>query len=210
MGRGVTVIPEDKVALAYGRRAAEYARLFGSASQASPSDQEHVATWSRQVSGRILDAGCGPGHWTAHMTNNGADVIGIDLTPEFVDIARHAFPDSCFVVADLRKLPFERGELGGILAWYSLIHLDPSEVPRVLAEFARCTRLRGEVLVGFFEGSRLEPFEHKVVVAYYWPMDELVRLFEAEGFIVTATETRQDPGHRKHGSITAVRSAADI
>lgn len=210
MGRGVTVIPEDKVALAYGRRAAEYAQLFGSASHASPSDQEHIATWSRQVSGRILDAGCGPGHWTAHMTDNGADVIGIDLTPEFVDIARQAFPLSRFAVGDLRKLPFQRGELGGILAWYSLIHLDPSEVPRVLAEFVRCSRLGGEVLVGFFEGPRLEPFEHKVFDAYYWPMDELVRLIEAAGFIVTTTETRHEPGQRNHGSLTAIRSDADI
>lgn len=57
---------------------------------------------------RILDLGCGTGHLTAEIAATGADVIGIDRSPEMISQARRQFPNLKFEVADARHLDFER------------------------------------------------------------------------------------------------------
>ena len=44
-----------------------------------PVDRRIVETWAGTVDGTVLDAGCGPGHWTAHLASRGVDVRGADL-----------------------------------------------------------------------------------------------------------------------------------
>ena len=47
-----------------------------------------------------MDAGCGPGHATAHLAAAGADARG--LSPEMVAEARQRHPDIRFEVGNLR------------------------------------------------------------------------------------------------------------
>ena len=42
---------------------------------------------------------------------------------------RGPYPDIPFHLGDLRSLELAPASLGGILAWFSLTHLDPAEVP---------------------------------------------------------------------------------
>jgi trans-aconitate methyltransferase len=55
---------------------------------------------------RILDIGCGTGHLTAKIAANGAEVTGIDISPEMIARARAAHPSIRFEVADARKLNY--------------------------------------------------------------------------------------------------------
>ena len=48
----------------------------------------------------VMDAGCGPGHATAHLAAAGADARG--LSPEMVAEARQRHPDIRFEVGNLR------------------------------------------------------------------------------------------------------------
>lgn len=191
---------------AYGARAAEYIDLLGDVGAMSPIDRRTMEEWAASIDGRILDAGCGPGHWTAHLRSRGADIEGIDQVPEFIDSARSRFPGTAYRLGGLDALPAEAGELAGILAWYSVIHVDPVNLPDVLAEFARSLAPGGRLLLGFFEGSRVEPFPHAVTTAYFWPTEEMARLLEAAGFRVLEVQTRTDPGCRPHASISAIRT----
>ena len=95
--------------------------------------------------------------------------------------------------------------LGGVLAWYSLIHTPPASLGAILGEFARCLRPGGRLLIGFCEGPELVAFDHAVTTAYYWPIDLLSARIEQAGFVVTDTQARHDPGSRPHGAITAER-----
>ena len=54
----------------------------------------------------ILDLGCGTGHLAQAIAESGAQVVGIDASPEMVERARKAYPHIEFLVADGREFSF--------------------------------------------------------------------------------------------------------
>ena len=188
---------------AYARRAEEYTELLGSVEAMAPVDVRRIETWARTFCGPLLDLGCGPGHWTAHLAALGLDVEGWDPVEEFVRIARDRHPDTVYRRAALADLEGHPRTWGGILVWYSLIHLEPAEMPGALAALRGALRPGGTLLLGFFDGTRQEPFDHAVAPAQHWPVARLVELMEGAGFDVADVETRRDPGARPHAAVHA-------
>lgn len=158
------------------------------------------------IEGSVLDIGCGPGHWTDLLHRDGVDIQGVDLVPEFIDIARARFPGVPFRVASLRTLDVPESSLQGVLAWYSLIHFHPDELPAILSEIARALARGGHRLLGFFEGTAAAPFAHAVTTAYYWSIEQMRRMLLEAGFYVLDVQTRKDPGCRPHAAIAAAVS----
>jgi SAM-dependent methyltransferase len=191
---------------AYTDRAAEYADVLGSMASVHPSDVQLVTSWGDRITGPAIDAGCGPGHWTAHLAARGLDIRGIDLVPDFIEHARAHHPETRFDLGSVDALDADTGSVGGVLAWYSLIHHDPETIGTPLAEFARVLRPGGELLIGCFEGSTVEAFDHAVVTAYRWPLAELNERLRGTGFEVVETYSRTSLDHRPHGAILARRS----
>lgn len=189
---------------AYERRAADYIRAVGSVDDAHALDRLLITDWARSCTGRIVDAGCGPGHWTDHLHRLGIDAVGVDLTPAFLQHARQAYPDITFQQGDLDELDFPSGSVGGVLAWFSVIHRPPESMATALGEFRRVLRTPGgRLLLGFFSGRRREPFDHAVVTAYRWPVDDLCQELTDAGFTVLETHFRQLRGERPAAAIIA-------
>jgi SAM-dependent methyltransferase len=170
-----------------------------------PSDVHLVTSWAATIDGPLLDAGCGPGHWTAHLARQGNDVRGVDQVPSFIDHARRTYPGVPFTAGSIDGLADPPGLYGGILAWYSLIHHEPRAIRVALDEFARVLRPAGGLLVGFFLSSDVEPFNHAVVTAYRWPADAMEEELRAAGFDVIETHTRtaSETKPRPHAAIVA-------
>lgn len=56
---------------------------------------------------RVLDAGCGGGRTSAWLVEQGAELVGIDVSPELLRLAQERLPSATFVVGDLAEpLPF--------------------------------------------------------------------------------------------------------
>ncbi|MFB2555497.1 class I SAM-dependent methyltransferase [Herbiconiux liangxiaofengii] len=195
----------DDVSEAYAHRAAEYIELLGSTDAAHPSDRQLIDTWGGSVTGRVLDAGCGPGHWSARLAATGLDVRGIDATAPFIEHARAAHPEVTFDLGSLDHIAEPDGALGGVLAWYSTIHHEPSRLAVPIAEFARVLRPHGTLLLGFFDGPAIERFDHAVTPAYRWPVAAVQSILEAGRFEVVETQRRTAPGHRPHAAVVARR-----
>ncbi|SDO38979.1 Methyltransferase domain-containing protein [Microbacterium sp. ru370.1] len=188
---------------AYDARADEYIAALGSMDAVHPVDRAIVNAWATGLTGPVLDAGCGPGHWTEHLADLGLDVRGVDLAPRFVEHARAAHPGIRFDVGSIDRLDAVDDSFGGILSWFSTIHHAPEAISAPLNEFARVTRPGGAVLLGFFVGPAIEPFDHAVVRAYRWPASELARRVDAAGFDVIETHTRESAGERAVGALIA-------
>ena len=195
------------VEAAYTDRAAEYVEHLGTMASVHPSDVQLVSAWAADVEGPLLDAGCGPGHWTAFLAAQGRDVRGIDAVPAFIDNARHTFPGVPFTTGSIDALDAGPGTVGGVLAWYSLIHHDPESIRVPLDEFARVLGPGGMLLVGFFVGPVVEAFDHAVVTAWRWPAEALEHELGAAGFDVVETHTRiaATGTPRPHGAVLARR-----
>lgn len=195
-----------EVRKAYINRTREYASLLGSMDTVHPSDRHLVEAWADQIEGPILDAGCGPGHWTAHLTERGCMIHGIDQVPDFIHHARIAYPDATFETGTIESIEAATGRFGGILLWYSLIHHHPSSIHIPLYELYRVLQPHGSILLGFFVGASRVAFDHAVTTAYYWSVDDLSKEIASAGFSITETHSRSGSGYRPHGAILATRT----
>ena len=185
---------------AYSARAEEYAQALGHMAVTAEEDRRLIARWARGVQGRIVDLGCGPGHWTAYLHDLGLQVEGLDPVKGFIEIARAQHPHVTYRQGSSACLPAR--SCGAVLAWYSLIHIPPQDLPGTLTSLGGSLKPQGSLLIGFFAGDRAEEFPHAVVPAYYWPPQELASLLERSGFTVLDVERREVPGARDHGSIS--------
>jgi magnesium-protoporphyrin O-methyltransferase len=92
----------------------------------------------------VLDAGCGTGMLSVEAARRGARVLGVDLSPSLVALARDRLPTH----ADTASIEFRVGDafdkaLGGfdhVIAMDSLIHYRAADVVRILADFAARTQ----------------------------------------------------------------------
>ena len=195
---------ERRIRAGYSARAVEYTALLGGIEQMDAIDRERIGQWADGIDGRILDAGCGPGHWTAFLAARGSDVEGIDLVPAFIETASATFPRLDYRVASLLDADVEHGSLGGVLAWYSLIHAEPEELPALLGAARRVLRDGGGLLLGFFDGVDGEAFPHAVTPARYWSITGMTAMLERAGFEAVDSDARVQDGRRPHASVGAI------
>ncbi|MET0495387.1 MAG: class I SAM-dependent methyltransferase [Actinoplanes sp.] len=148
---------------------------------------EHVRA---DGNGPVADIGCGPGHVTAHLASLGLTVSGIDLSPRMVEIARASWPDLDFEVGSMTGLDLADGRLGGIVAWWSILHTPPDLLPVVFAEFHRTLAPGGRLLAGFHAGDETvhptQSYGHPVSYASYrLPPDRVAELLVQAGMEIT-------------------------
>jgi SAM-dependent methyltransferase len=194
------------VAQAYSALAGRYIELFGSVDSVHPDDLRLIEAHLGRSAGPVLDLGCGPGHLSAFLAATGSPVTGIDLVPEFLAHARHSHPDVTFELGSLAELDRPDASVAGVLAWFSLIHLDPGELDGVLAEVRRVLAPGGALVVGFFDGPACEPFPHRVVQAYRWPAEELAGRLGGVGLTVVERVHRPQDGDRRSYAVLAARA----
>lgn len=198
----------DAVRHAYSSMSKQYIELFDSAS-GSQAQEEHAALFRRHLTGLpgpVLDLGCGPGHWTAHLHSLGAEVTGVDMVPEFIEHARAAHPGPAFQLGSMTEVDVPEHSVAGILSWYSTIHLPPTELDPALAEFRRLLMPSGTLVVGFFDSDdEVAEFDHAVTTGYRWPVEVLARCIRQAGFTELERSQQQFPERpdRKYATIVA-------
>jgi SAM-dependent methyltransferase len=182
----------------YDRLAEEYAaRIFGELA-GKPLDRALLDCLAEQVGtlGPVADIGCGPGHVARYLHERGIATLGIDLSLEMVARARQLSPDIPFEQGNMLALAAADASWGGIVAYYSIIHIPPDAVPQAFAEFQRVLRPGGQLLLGFHAGEDElvhldELWDFPISLDYYFYRPEtLTDLLEAAGFTVEARIVR--------------------
>jgi SAM-dependent methyltransferase len=103
----------------------------------------------------VADIGCGPGRVTAHLRELGVEAFGIDLSPGMVEQARATYPELRFEVGSMLDLALDDAALGGVVAWYSIIHVPDELLPVAFAEFRRVLVPGGQLLLAFQIGDEI-------------------------------------------------------
>ena len=89
---------------------------------------------------RLFDAGCGTGALSIEAARRGADVLGVDLSPTMLGMARERVPRDFaagriqFLAGDMLDSDF--GRFDHIVLMDSLIHYQSSDAIRALAELS--------------------------------------------------------------------------
>ena len=142
----------DDIRVSYDTVAADYARIVSSGFAEELPILTNFASLVG-AGGQVLDAGCGPGRVTALLRSLGLDAFGIDLSPGMIEVARRDHPELRFEVGSMTALDLPDGELGGIVSWWSVIHLPSEALAEAFAEFHRALAPGGRLLVGFHVGT---------------------------------------------------------
>jgi ubiquinone/menaquinone biosynthesis C-methylase UbiE len=204
----------DPVRATYDTVAKDYARLVTGLDAEGPLDRAMIADFADRVDGPVVDVGCGTGRLTAHLDGLGIDVVGIDLSPGMIEVAREAYPALRFEVGSMTALHLPDAGVAGVLAWYSIIHTPPEGLPAVVAELRRVLTAGGHLLLGFQAGAD----EHRTLTHAYghdvhcdaWlhDPDTVSGVLEDAGFVVDARLVREPAGaeRRPQASLLATRA----
>ena len=93
---------------------------------------------------RILDAGCGTGALAFELAKRGATVVGVDVSPTLVGVARERASirtgrgAATFTVGDM--LDSSLGEFDYVVAMDSLIHYEGEDIARIVSTLTARTR----------------------------------------------------------------------
>lgn len=117
-----------------------------------------LLSWLPQdLSGRrILDAGCGTGMLAIEAARRGADVVGIDVSPQLIEIGKERLPDDVKGRISLHAgdmLDPAYGDFDHIVSMDVLIHYESDQIAAATARLAE--RARHSLLFTFAPGTPL-------------------------------------------------------
>ncbi|MEV6412073.1 class I SAM-dependent methyltransferase [Kribbella sp. NPDC051718] len=183
----------------YDALAAEHADVVLSGLEDRPLDRALFATFAELVQsgggGPVADVGCGPGRVTDLLARLGLDAFGIDLSPGMLKLARQTYPELRFDEGSMLALDLPDGSLGGVLAYYSIIHIPWEQRAQLFAEFHRVLAPGGVLMLVFQVGderARRTDYDGTAIELDFYRQrpDEVAELLVEGGFEVWATAVR--------------------
>src|SRR5258708_6864691 len=134
----------DRVRMEFSQQALPYSQT-PSISDAARL-QKLVQAVSPDANARVLDVACGPGYVALAFAEVCREVVGIDLTPEMLEVAEshrrnRQIANASFQLGAAEKLPFRNQEFDVVVSRLALHHW---QAPRpIIAEMARVCRRGG-------------------------------------------------------------------
>ncbi|MFZ2147496.1 MAG: class I SAM-dependent methyltransferase [Sedimentisphaerales bacterium] len=135
---------------------------------------------------KLLDVGCGTGHWSRFFSEYGFEVTGLDISERMIGIAKSRnISNASFQVADGHSLPFPDETFNATAAITTLEFVRDTDA--VLQEMIRCTRKSGRILLGVLNAlskvnrQRANSPESPYAAAHFFSPVELKEFLEPYG-----------------------------
>lgn len=138
--------------------------------------------------GTVLDLGCGMGEPIArYLIERGFEVVGVDGSSSMIERCRARFPDSEWIVADMRELELGR-KFDGVLAWDSFFHLSMDNQRGMFSRFASHARPGAALMftTGPDEGEAIGSYQGEPLYHASLAPAEYEQLLTTSGFEVKA------------------------
>ena len=148
---------DARVVATYDAAAAAYSDALLDELTGKPFDVWLLERVGALAGGPVMDLGCGPGQLTAFLADLGLEVHGLDASAGMVEQARLNFPDLDFQVGRFHQLlrPRTAAAWGAIVAWFSFVHLAPSELSHTLRTVTATLRPGGVLALAVHLGSEV-------------------------------------------------------
>jgi SAM-dependent methyltransferase len=113
---------------ARGRFVREYAHRV-----LRPVEVVLLVRYREDLSGRVLELGCGAGRITGYLVQLAREAYGIDLQPQMLAECRRRYPRGTFIQGDIRDLSrFEPGSLDAVIAGCNTLDIFSDEERRTM------------------------------------------------------------------------------
>lgn len=147
----------------YSARANEYEKVYDKPERQADLRVLHTVVPEYFIGRHVLDVACGTGYWTRRIATRAATVVGCDISPEVLTVARAKHPASLpadYVLCDAFALHRVATRVDAALVGFWWSHILRSDLPRFL------TGLHGRLPVG----SRVMIVDNRYVAGSNWPL----------------------------------------
>jgi ubiquinone/menaquinone biosynthesis C-methylase UbiE len=96
---------------------------------------------------KVLDLGCGTGHFANYVYSKGFEVHAIDPSLKMLEFARNNFKNIQFLEGEAAALPFNDQSFDLVISIEVLRYLDPADVVQAYKEIFRVLKPGGRMLV---------------------------------------------------------------
>lgn len=147
--------------------------------------------------GKLIDLGCGPGQTTKYVCECGlTDILGVDISPNMVTVAKNINPQLNFETADILSLKYPDRFFASAIAFYSIVHFDYGQIKTAFKEIKRVLTDNGQFLFSFHIGDNLVHMDnfldHQVNIDFYFfEITKMMDLLTETGFEIIDVIERQ-------------------
>jgi SAM-dependent methyltransferase len=154
--------PREKIIKTYNATAESYAATRIDELSKKHFDRLILKEFARlnKNMGTCADFGCGPGQTTKFLVDAGVtDIIGVDISPGMVKVARRISPNIKFEEGDLLALPYNANYFASAVAFYAIVHFDYDQVAKAFGEVNRVLKKDAHFLFSFHVGEETVHFD---------------------------------------------------
>jgi SAM-dependent methyltransferase len=178
----------------------EIAEAYASWEEAGGVKERYLARLAELVpeGGRVLDLGCGTGERVTRHLLERYQVVGVDISPHSIEVARREVPGADYRCGDMAELDLEPESFDGVVAFFSIIHVPREEQPEVLASILRWLNPGGHAIVtlGAADGEGTGDFLGAEMFWSSWSREQNLASLTEAGFEVVSAE---DVAEEEHG-----------
>jgi 2-polyprenyl-3-methyl-5-hydroxy-6-metoxy-1,4-benzoquinol methylase len=137
----------------------------------------------------ILEIGCGPGNITQYLLNKRPDfnIVGIDISPNMIELAKANNPIANFKVMDCRDIDQLQNRFDGIVCGFCIPYLSGVDGLKMIKDCADLLNNKGILYLSFVEGDYQQSGFQTASTGdrtyfYFYALESLVKELESSGF----------------------------
>ena len=165
----------------------------------------------------VLDVACGPGNVSAFLVRERPDlhVLGIDLAPSMIRLAKTQVPAANFLVHDCRHLVELGRVFDGIAYAFGLNYLNKEDAQHFFESLSKVLAPNGVLYLSTMSGpteqSGLETSSSgDKIYVYYRPKNEIEQLVQSAGLAIEFLEEIASPANASKATIDVVLVARRV
>ena len=116
---------------------------------------DYICNSMTKQKAKLLEIGCGPGNISKYLLSKKPDfdILGIDIAPNMIELAKVNNPTATFKVMDSRQIINLTSKYDGIICGFCLPYMSPAESNELISNSYDLLNENGLIYLSFVEGD---------------------------------------------------------